>query len=305
MGEMGDWLPSGDAVSRRVHVGGGHMHYVAAGEGEPVVFLHGNPTSSYLWRRVIPRVATQARCIAPDLMGMGCSDPPRTGHRFDDHYTYLRAFIDALGLETVTFVGHDWGGSLAFRYLSERPEQVRGLAFMEVMLEALTWAEMPLDFRFGFRLMRTPGVGWLMLSVANLFVNAVLPMATKRRLPAATMRRYRASYPSVASRRAVRQWPCEVPLDGRPADNAATFAAYAQALQQSRIPKLLCYASPGAVIGQRRRQWAEANLPNLTSAYMGEGIHVLPEEHPEAIGDAVASWYQTRVAATDGRDQGS
>lgn len=288
-----------NAVSRYVDLGGRRMHYVEAGRGEPVVLLHGNPTSSFLWRGVIPYIAAQARCIAPDLMGMGGSDPPASGYRFEHHYDYLRAFLDALGIGPATFVGHDWGGSLAFRHLVERPDDVRGLAFMEVMLEALTWAEMPLSFRAGFRMMRTPGLGWLLLSVGNVFVNLVLPMATATRLDQAAMQRYRAPFRTIRSRQAVRQWPLEVPLDGKPADNAALFRGYTEALKASPVPKLLCYTQPGAVVGSRRREWAVSELPHLETAYCGEGIHFMPEEHPDAIGRALADWLYRKIPATD------
>lgn len=296
-----DWLPTPEAVSRYVDIGGGrNMHYVEAGAGEPVVFLHGNPTSSYLWRRVIPYVAPHARCIAPDLIGMGYSDKPAIPYRFTDHYRHLRAFIDALGLGRLTFVGHDWGGSLAFRYLADQPERVRGLAFMEVMLEGLTWAEMPLNFRLGFRLMRTPGLNWLLLGLGNAFVNVVLPMATKTRLSPATMRRYREPFPTIASRLAVRRWPLEVPLDGQPADNAATFRGYTEALNNSRVPKLLCYTEPGAVIRRQRREWAREALPELEMVGVGEGIHFMPEEQPDAVGRAIADWYERHLTGGAG-----
>jgi haloalkane dehalogenase len=292
-----DWLPTSDAESRYVDIGGGrHIHYIEAGTGDPVVFLHGNPTSSYLWRHVIPHVAPRARCLAPDLIGMGYSDKPDIAYRFGDHYSHIRAFIDALALEGVTFVAHDWGGSLAFRYLAEHPGRVRGLAFMEVMLEGLTWAEMPLDFRLGFRLMRASGFNWALLGLANAFVNAVLPMATRTRLSKATMRRYREPFPTVASRRPVRQWPREVPLNGRPADNAATFRGYTEALRNSRVPKLLCYSEPGAVVRRPRREWAVTALPSLETVYVGEGVHFMPEEHPGEVGRAVADWYSRNIA---------
>lgn len=291
MTDNGQGQTTPNAVSRYVDVGGSRMHYVEAGAGAPMVFLHGNPTSSYLWRGVMPYLTPHARCIAPDLIGMGDSDKPTIRYRFADHYDYLVAFLDALGLDQTTFVVHDWGGSLAFRYFANHPDRVRGLAFMEVMLESLTWREMPWNFRLAFPLMRAPGIGWLILSVANAFVNLVLPLATRRHLDRATMRRYRRAFPTVASRRPVRQWPREIPLNGTPSDNAALFQGYSEFLTATSVPKLLCYTEPGALIGRRRCQWAMAQLPNLTTAYLGEGLHFTPEEHPEAIGEALADWY--------------
>jgi len=291
-----DWFPTDDALSRHVDVGGARMHYIEAGTGEPVVFLHGNPTSSYLWRRVIPHVAPYARCIAPDLIGMGYSDKPDIAYRFGDHYAYLERFMDALDLQQATFVAHDWGGSLAFRYSADQPERVKGLAFMEVMLAPLAWSEMPWHSRPGFRLMRTPVVGWGMLSLANLFVDLVLPMATACRLDQRIMERYRRPFRTIASRRPVRQWPREIPLNGQPADNDGLFRRYSRFLQTSPLPKLLCYTEPGALIREPRRRWAQDHLPNLDSRALGQGIHFAPEEHPDPIGRAVADWYATRVA---------
>ncbi|MDN3517149.1 haloalkane dehalogenase [Aquisalimonas lutea] len=276
-----------------VDIDGARMHYIEAGSGAPVVFLHGNPTWSYIWRNVIPFVAPHARCIAPDLMGMGYSDPSSGGgYRFFDHYDAIAAFIDRLGLDEVTFVGHDWGCSIAFHYLANHPRRVRGIAFLEGMVGSLAWRDMPARFRLAFGVMRTPVLGWLTVSVANAFVEVILPAATVRRLDAETMRRYREPFPTVASRRPVRQWPLEIPLDGRPPDVARAFKTYARVLQTSTIPKLLLHGDPGGVLQEPQVAWCRANLPNLETVPVGRGIHYLQEDCPEAIGRAIAAWYQ-------------
>lgn len=281
-------------------VRGNRMHYIESGAGEPVVFLHGNPTWSYLWRNVIPHVSPFCRCIAPDLMGMGRSDKPDRAYRFAEHAQDLEAFVDALGLERVTFVAHDWGGSLAFHYLANHPERVRGLAFMEVMLHPLTWAGFPRAFRFPFRMMRTPGLGWLLLSVANQFVERVLPGATVRRLGREEMAYYREPFATIRSRRPVRRWPCEIPLDGRPADVADLFTAYQAALEASPVPKLLLFAEPGGIVRESERQWAAAHLPALETVNVGNGIHYLQEDAPDAIGRNIADWYRRRIDPGNG-----
>jgi len=291
-------------ATQYVEVLGSRMAYIEHGAGEPVVFIHGNPTWSYLWRNVIPHVAADARCIAVDLIGMGRSDKPDIGYSFFDHYRYFEAFMDALGLERATLVVHDWGGSIGFNYLRHHPERVRAIAAMEVMLYPLTWAGFPSQFRLGFRLMRTPGIGWLMLSVANLFVEMVLPMATRRDLSQHEKAYYRAPYPTIASRRPVRRWPCEIPFDGRPSAVHAAFEAITAALQGSEQPKLLLYGQPGALIDATALEWARAHLPALETAAIGRGIHYLQEDQPEAIGRALADWYQRRVGTADGSDGG-
>jgi haloalkane dehalogenase len=290
--------------TQSVDVLGSRIAYIEQGSGEPIVFVHGNPTWSYLWRNVMPHLAPHARCIAVDLIGMGRSDKPDIAYRFFDHYRYFEAFMDALGLDRVTLVGHDWGGSLAFNYLRHHPDRVRGLAGMEVMLYPLTWTDFPAQFRLGFRLMRTPVIGWLMLSVANLFVEMVLPMGTRRYLGQREKRYYREPYPTSASRRAVRQWPCEIPLDGRPADVHAAFEAITAALAASDRPKLLLYGEPGALIERTALEWARAHLPALETGGIGRGIHYLQEDQPDAIGRALAEWYQRAVVGVLDSGQG-
>ena len=281
-----------DYPSHYVDVLDTRIHYVEAGSGEPVLFLHGNPTWSYLWRNVIPHVAPHARCIAPDLAGMGRSGKPDSAYRFLDHYRYVEGFIERLGLERVTLVVHDWGSALGFHYFARHPGNVRALAFMEAILGPARWSWFPADFRLGFRLMRMPLIGWVIVSVLNGFVEQVLPRAVVRRLGRAEMERYREPFPTVASRRPVRQWPREIPLDGRPRDVTEVARRYNEALQASEVPKLLLYARPGGIIRESAVEWCRCRLPNLETVDVGAGIHFLQEDNPDGIGEAIAAWYR-------------
>lgn len=280
--------------SRFVDVHGSRMHYVDVGDGDPILFLHGNPTSSYLWRNIIPHLSTRARCVAPDLIGMGKSDHPDIPYRYDDHYRYLCGFIDALDIgSNLTLVIHDWGSGLGFRWAHDHEDQVKAIAFMEAIVGTMTWEEMSRDFRMAFRMMRTPGIGWAMISGANMFVKKMLPDATHRDLSDEAKEYYASAFPTVASRKPVRQWPLEVPISGKPADNVAVIEAYRDWLTRTDIPKLLFHCHPGAIIGDEQVAWCRENMSNLKTVDIGEGIHFVQEDHPELIGTELANWYDT------------
>ena len=186
--------------SKFVEVHGSKMHYVEEGAGDPVLFLHGNPTSSYLWRNVIPHVSPLARCIALDLIGMGKSDKPDIEYRFVDHSKYVEGFIEALGLRNITFVIHDWGSALGFHYARRHEDNVKGLAFMEAIVRPLTWDEFPEQARQMFQGFRTPEVGENMLINQNMFVEAVLPGAMVRKLTEEEMNAVEAAAPERKSK---------------------------------------------------------------------------------------------------------
>ncbi len=276
--------------SKYVTVHGSRMHYVDEGAGDPVLFLHGNPTSSYLWRNIIPHIVPHARCIAPDLIGMGKSDKVLCPYRFQDHSWYVEGFIDELKLENITLVIHDWGSALGFHYARRHERNVRGLAFMEALLCPVRWAEFPKDFKMGFRLMRTPGIGWFMVSVMNVFLNQIMPQTIVRALTTEEQRRYAEPFPTIGSRKPVRQWPREIPIDGTPSDVHDVVAGYSAWLQQTPIPKLLLHATPGGIIRADTVEWAREHFTNLKTVDLGKGIHYLQEDHPEEIGKALASW---------------
>ncbi len=278
--------------SKFVEVEGSKMHYVEEGAGDPVLFLHGDPTSSYLWRNVIPHVSPLARCIALDLIGMGKSDKPDIEYRFFDHSRYVEGFIAALGLRNITFVIHDWGSALGFHYARRHEENVNGLAFMEAIVQPFTWAEFPEQYRQVFQALRTPGVGEKMIMEQNMFVEQLLPGAVLRKLSDVEMDRYREPYPDPASRKPVWRWPIELPIDGEPADVVAAVQAYSEWLGKSNLPKLLLYAQPGAIIRGPLLEWCRNNMRNLKTVDIGAGSHFVQEDRPHEIGEATAEWYK-------------
>jgi haloalkane dehalogenase len=278
--------------SKFATVHGARMHYVEQGSGEPVLFLHGNPTSSYLWRNVIPHVSPHARCIAPDLMGMGKSAKPPSPYRFNDHSWYVEGFIEALALDNITLVLHDWGSALGFHYARRHEERVKGLAFMEAIVRPVRWSRFPDDFKTGFKLMRTPFVGWLMISVMNVFLEQIMPKTIVRRLTDEERRRYAEPFPTVASRKPIRQWPREIPIDGTPRDVHQIVSSYSDWLQSTTLPKLLVHATPGGVIRSDTVAWCQEHFPNLETVDVGRGVHYLQEDHPHEIGESLVRWLE-------------
>ncbi len=279
--------------SKYVEIHGSKMHYVDEGSGDPILFLHGNPTSSYLWRNIIPYAIPHGRCIAPDLIGMGKSDKPNLRYRFLDHYKYIEGFIEKLELKNITFVIHDWGSGLGFHYAMGHEENVRGIAFMEAIVKTVSWKGFNKDFKVGFKLMRSPFIGWLMISVMNVFVKQILPKATVRKMTSAEKKINEAPYQTIASRKPLRQWPCEIPIDGKPADMHELISAYSQKLQESDLPKLLFYATPGGIITSQVLDWCKQNFKNLLTVDIGAGIHYLQEDNPHKIGEELAKWLQS------------
>ncbi|WP_299425399.1 haloalkane dehalogenase [uncultured Shimia sp.] len=276
--------------SRFVEVNGHKIHYVDEGEGQPILFMHGNPTSSYLWRNIIPHVLPHGRAIALDLIGMGKSDKPDLAYRFEDHVPYLDGFIEALGLKDVVLVIHDWGSALGFHYARRHPNNVRGIAFMEAVIRPMTWDGFPPDFRIGFKMMRTPVLGWLMISAANMFVNKILPSAMIRKLSATEMAAYRAPFPTVRSRKPLRIWPTEIPINSSPKDVSDVVQNYSQWLGQTDTPMLLFYATPGGTIQEPELTWCRDTIKNLQTVDIGAGIHYLQEDNPHLIGAELAKW---------------
>ncbi|MEE8607516.1 MAG: haloalkane dehalogenase [Nitrospiraceae bacterium] len=278
--------------SKFVEVHGSNLHYVDEGTGDPILFLHGNPTSSYLWRNIIPHVSSHGRCIALDFIGMGKSDKPEIDYGFFDHAKYVEGFIDALALKNITLVIHDWGSALGFHYARRHEANVKGIAFMEAILHAVpTWRELPPDFRRMFKLLRTPVVGWIMVGWMNMFVEKMLPGTIVRKLTEEEMNHYRAPFKTLASRKPLWRWPNEVPIAGQPPAVVEAVKACNKWLQETELPKLLFYASPGAITRAPVVEWCKQNLKNLKTVDLGHGIHFLQEDHPHRIGAELAAWY--------------
>jgi haloalkane dehalogenase len=279
-------MPTVDVLDSR-------MYYAEVGVGFPLVFLHGNPTSSYLWRRVLPQIGEPGRCLAPDLIGMGESGKPPVGYRFDDHARYLDAWFDALDLDGVVLVGHDWGGALAFDWATRHPGRTRGVAFMETIVRPMSWDEFPEGARPLFESFRTPGVGEAMVLDENVFIEQALPRTVASGLTDEDMDEYRKPYPTRDSRLPLLQWPRAMPLDGEPADVVGRIEVYDEWLAHSpEVPKLLLTfdPGPGALMGPEMIAWCAANIASLEIENCGYAGHHAPEDQPDAIAAAIVGW---------------
>ncbi len=277
-----------------VEVDGQKMAYIEEGEGDPIVFLHGNPTSSFLWRNVIPELAGTGRCIAPDLVGMGRSEPlPDSGpdsYRFVEHRQYLDGVLEALGVtENVTLVIHDWGSALGFDWARRHPEAVAGIAYMEAIVSTVkSWDHWPEAARGIFQSMRSEA-GEQMILEKNLFVEAILPASILRDLSDEEMAEYRRPYLEPGeSRRPTLTWPREIPIEGTPSDVAEVVESYASWLEGSDVPKLFINADPGSILTGRLRDYCRT-WPNQTEVTVS-GTHFIQEDSPAEIGRAVNEW---------------
>jgi haloalkane dehalogenase len=276
-----------------------HMAYRHAGPADApaVLFLHGNPTSSFIWRDVLPRVKDVARAIAPDLIGFGESGKPDIAYRFEDHVRYLDAFLAAIGLTEAFVVAQDWGTALAFDLAARRPEFVRGLAFMEFIRPMPAWT----DFhdndaaRDLFKKFRTPGVGEAMVMDANVFVERVLPGGMKRKLSDEEMNVYRAPFPTRASRLPIWRLPNELPIAGEPADVYQRLERAHAALAASTYPKLLFVGEPGALVSPAFAEAFASRLINCRLVHLGPGLHYLQEDHADTIGRTLAEWIPAQM----------
>ena len=287
---MSDPIPAADPYPRRrVRVLDSEMAYVDVGAGDPAVFLHGNPTSSYLWRNVIPHVESVGRCLAPDLIGMGDSGrAPAGSYRFVDHARYLDAWFEALGLTRVTLVAHDWGSALGFHWARRHPERVRGIAYMEALVRPVTWEEWPEVARQVFQAMRSPA-GEEMVLTKNVFVERILPRSVLRGLGEVEMAVYRRPYLEPGeSRRPTLTWPRQIPIEGEPADVVAIADAYSRWLATSDVPKLFVNADPGVILTGPQREFCR-RWPNQREITV-RGSHFVQEDSPHEIGRALAEF---------------
>ena len=275
---------------------GARMAYVEVGSGDPIVFLHGNPTSSFLWRNVIPHCERLGRCIAPDLIGMGDSaklspsGPDR--YRFVEHRRYLDALLDALDVrERVTLVIHDWGSALGFDWANRHREAVRGIAYMEGIVMPVTWADWPKAATPVFKGFRSPA-GEQMVLEQNVFIEQVLPTSILRTLSDEEMAAYRRPFAEPGEgRRPTLTWPRQIPIEGEPAEVVEIVRDYSEWLRTSPVPKLFINADPGAILRGAPRDFCRT-WPNQTETTV-KGIHFIQEDSPDEIGAALAGWIPT------------
>jgi haloalkane dehalogenase len=275
---------------QRIEVLGHEMAYVEVGQGNPIVFLHGNPTSSFLWRNVIPHLEGLGRCIAPDLIGMGDSDKiPGSRYRFVDHAAYLDAFLHALDVQDrVTLVVHDWGAALGFDWAQRHPAAIKAIAYMEAIVRPVTWDEWPERSRPIFEAMRSPAGEEIILE-KNVFVERIVPASVMRTLTDEEMDEYRRPFLNPGEdRRPTLTWPREIPIAGEPADVHQIVSRYSRWLTSSLVPKLFVNGDPGIILTGRPREFCRT-WPSQEEVTV-RGLHFLQEDSPHEIGEAVAGF---------------
>jgi len=278
-------------------VNGKNIAYVEAGEGDPIVLLHGNPTSSYLWRNVIPHLERLGRVIAPDLIGQGDSDKLLASqgsepYTFQVAYDYLAGLLDELGInKNVTLVIHDWGSALGFHWAQMHADAIRGVAYMEGIVCPVTWDDWPESARGIFKGFRSEKGEDLVLQ-RNMFVEAVLPSSVIRDLSEEEMDHYRRAFLTPEDRLPTLNWPRQIPIDNEPAHMVKLVDSYGQwMLGNTSLPKLFINANPGSILTGKAREFCRS-WPNQTEVTVA-GLHFIQEDSPNEIGSAVAQWLGT------------
>ena len=270
---------------KQVTVDGVYISYIDTGNPDerPIVFLHGNPTSSYLWRNIIPHVSESSRCLAPDLVGMGQSGRTPDGkYSFTEHVRYLDAWFESLQITNAILVVHDWGSALGFHWAQRHPTRVSGIAYMEALVRPMDWEEWPEQSRSIFQAMRS-GAGEEIVLQKNVFVERILPGSVLRDLSEKEMVVYRKPYlESDESRRPTLTWPRQIPVGGEPEEVVAIVAAYSQWMCQNDMPKLFINADPGAILIGAQREFCRT-WPNQSEVTV-KGLHFIQEDSPDEIG---------------------
>ncbi len=283
-------------IKQKQMVDGREIAYVDVGEGSPIVLLHGNPTSSFLWRNVIPELEASGRVIVPDLIGQGDSDklPVEQGperYNFETVYHYLDGLLATLGVkQDVTLVIHDWGSALGFHWARLHPDAVRGIAYMEGIVRPVTWEEWPEAARGIFQGFRSEKGEDLVLN-RNMFIEAVLPNSVIRSLTDAEMSAYRAPFTSTDDRQPTLNWPRQIPIAGEPVHMVELVQAYADFMAGAPFPKLFINAEPGSILTGEQREFCRS-WPNQQEVTV-KGLHFIQEDSPVEIGRAVADWLKT------------
>ena len=286
-------IPADEPEKKFIDVQGKRMAYVEMGRGDPIVFQHGNPTSSYLWRNIMPHLADLGRCIAVDLIGMGDSEkldnPGPESYRFVEHREYLFKAWERLGIrDAVTLVLHDWGSALGFDWARRHPDAVHGIAYMEAIVRPVGWEEWPEKAREIFQGFRSAS-GEGMVLERNLFIERVLPGSVLRRLTDDEMAVYRRPFERPGEdRRPTLTWPRQIPIEGQPEDVHRIVSEYSDWLQATDVPKLFINAEPGAILTGAQREFCRSfkNQEEVTVS----GLHFVQEDSPEAIGRAIRDW---------------
>jgi len=289
--------------SKFVEVSGAKMHFVdTGGKGQPILMIHGQPTWSYLWRNVMPQLEGKYRVIAVDLIGFGKSDKPNINYTIEEHAVYLEGFIDALELNNLALVVHDWGGFLGFDYAAKHPSRISALAFMETVIPNQPLVnkkpEIAPENMKGFAkvlaLLSTQGVGEKMIYEDNMFIEQILPSAMNHKLSEDEMNAYREPFSKGKNRLPMLQFPREVGILGDASDYVINARNnFTQYLTSTEIPALLLTFSPGALVNQEKVDWVKSNMKNVSVKHIGKAIHFVQEDHPQAIGLSIAQWLES------------
>ena len=283
-------------TSKFIEVLGSKMHVLTYGENadnkNTILFLHGNPSNSYIWRNITPYVEEENNfVIVPDLIGMGKSDKPGIDYTFMEQYTYLEKLIETMELKDITLVLHDWGSGLGFHYFAQHSDNVKAIAFMEGIIQDIG-TFFPEENIVFFEQLRGEN-GWKMIAEDNIFLDNVLPTWVSRALTEEELNEYKKPFLTVESRKPIWKFVSQVPLNGKPELTASIVSNYRNKLQNSPIPKLFLYAEPGAFMPAPVREWIIENIPNLESHSIGEGVHFIQEDNPEFIGQKIKEFITT------------
>ncbi|XLS27665.1 haloalkane dehalogenase [Flavobacteriaceae bacterium M23B6Z8] len=270
------------------------IHYIDEGEKDSkhtFILIHGNPTSSYLWRNIIPHLSPLGRVVVPDLIGMGKSGKPDIDYTFKDHIDYMDAFISKMELNNIIFVIQDWGSGIGFHYSNRFRKNVSGIVFLEAIVRPITWGDANLIERFIFKRFRHPKKGYKMIVKNNFFVNRFLPMMTGRKLTKEEMEHYREPYLKEEDRKPLFVWPSQIAISGTPKFSTDIIQAYSDYLPNSDVPKLMFHVKPGMIIKQKEAKHIIATWKNLTAINLGKGKHYIQETYPHEIGEGIYHWY--------------
>lgn len=287
--------------SKFIEVKGSKIHYVEAGQGDPVLFLHGVPTSCYVWRNIIPYLAPLGRCIAPDLIGFGKSAKPDIDYSITDHIHYMNEFITALGLKNVTLVMHGWGSIIGFDYAMRHQQNIKGLAFYEAFLRPTNGDDVSLPFQEQINEIENEGAATDIVTNGISFIDKVLPQNVMRQLTEEEMTYYREPFIQSGAGKPILQYLKELPLHDVHNKAAEIIKSYSEKLTQSPLPKLMLYSVPGFITTIATLMWAKENLPNLEIVDLGEELHLAQESSPELMGEAISIWLQSVEQTRDSR----
>lgn len=283
--------------SHFISVHGSNMHYYDVGDGDPILFLHGIPTSAYVWRHIIPVLSSQGRCIAPDLIGMGESDKPNIDYRVFDHIKYIDGFIDALKLKNITLVLHGWGSIMGLDYARRHEKNIKAIAFYEAHLKPITdWNELSLPVQQFATLLKREGASYRAVVEQNYLIEKMLPRSAIRHLTDEEMVHYRAPFLTPESRKPLWQYVNDLPLGSGPDDVVKLIKQYSSWLQKTKIPKLMLYAVPGFMTTIDDVQWAKDHLSNIDIVALEDALHLAQESIPEQFNNALVNWYESLSA---------